>query len=93
MTQYSASDYRTKLKEDFETWTGQHVRVRDQAGALLADGALTGFKPRSALGLGPDGHAGMPGDTVYGFASGGPVTGDELAWEPAQNIEVVEQEV
>lgn len=92
MAQYSASDYRSKLKTDFATWTGQHVLVRDQAGRLLADGALTGFKPRAALALGPDGHANMPGDTVYGFASGGPVTGDELVWDPTQTIEVVEHQ-
>ncbi len=90
MAQYSASDYRTKLKEDFETWTDRHVLVRDQAGTLLADGILTGFKHRSALALGPAGHANMPGGAIYGFASGGPVTGDELTWEPTQIIEVVE---
>lgn len=92
MAQYSASDYRTKPKEDFEAWTGQHVLVRDQAGTLLADGALTGFKPRSVLALSPDGHANMPGDAIYGFASGGPVAGHELEWEPAQTIEVVEHQ-
>ncbi|MEX7470527.1 hypothetical protein AB4Z39_12545 [Mycobacterium adipatum] len=91
MTQYSASDFRSKLKEDFEAWTDQHVLVRDQAGTLLADGVLAGFKPGSALALGPDGHAHMPGDAIYGFASGGPVTGGVLTWEHAQTIEVVER--
>lgn len=90
--QYSASDFRSNLKEDFEAWTGQQVLVRDQAGTLLADGVLTGFKLASALALGPDGHAHMPGDVIYGFASGGLVTGGELAWEPTQTVEVVEHQ-
>ena len=89
-TVYSAVDYRTNLKNNFNDSTGRHVIVRDSRGATLADGILGGFRLTSALALSlNDGHSNVPGGACYAFTSGGPPNRKALDWDPTHSIEVV----
>lgn len=91
MTIYSATDFRTKLFDDFGAWTGKHVIVRAGNGVVLADGVLVGLKPKGVLAVRRDGsNTTVPGGADYGFGSGGPIGGGVLEWDSSHSIEVVQ---
>ncbi|VEG16095.1 Uncharacterised protein [Mycolicibacterium phlei] len=81
MTQYSATEYRNNLKNDYSTWANRNIVVRDASGALLVEGVVAGLQ--MALTFPPS--AAVP---FYGFTSGGPQNGKDLQWEPSQTVEV-----